>query len=514
MELKLVHILGPILATVAMLFYGRNMVARQEGRKVNLAPTFTLIAGALIFRSFFGDGTLLDRICLCLMDFGIALVIDSRYLKMKNSHSKVFWVPGILALVVSFIIYFIASLFGLSVNGMFDSSPEPQRNAQVLVELGPDDSMAELEDLLDEYDAVYEDAFPAIGLAEDEDLGQTWLVKLPKDKETAFLEAVRKDKENVDFAEDNFIMRMEPPAQPKRRKEKDIKGYLANDPGIDEQWWLPKEKANAIHGLLKENKPKKKAVVAIVDTGVDNKHEDLKGVFGKGRDKGDKSGHGTHCAGLAGAATNNKRGVASLNWEGRFIEIRSYKGLGDKGSGSVRQVARAITDAADGGADVISLSLGSSMGARVQRNAIRYARKKGCIVVAAAGNSYGANAKNYYPASIDGVICVAAVDRSLARSHFSNINTSLKMPLAAPGTEVYSTYPNGEYKALNGTSMATPIVSGLLGVIRAYMPDIKAEEAYKLVNETAQTVAASKEVGRVVDPLATLEKILGKSSEN
>ena len=514
MEVKLIHILGPILATVAMLFYGRNMVAREQGRKVNLAPTLTLVAGALLFRAFWGDGTFLDRICLCLMDFGIALIIDSRYLKVKKSHPKVFWVPGILALIVSFIIYFIASLFGWTVNGMFDPGEEIKRDGQVIVELGPDDSMEELEGVLEQFDAVYEDAFPAIGLGEDEDLGQTWLVKLPADKETAFLEMVRKDKENVDFAEDDIAFKMEPPKQPKARKEKDVKGYLANDPGIDEQWWFPKEKANAIHGLLKENKPKKKAIVAIVDTGVDNKHEDLKGVFGDSKGKGDKQGHGTHCAGLAGAATNNKRGVASLNWEGRFIEIRSYKGLSDNGSGTAAKVSRAITDAADGGADVISLSLGSPMYSRTQKNAIKYALKKGCIIIAAAGNSHGADAKNYYPASTDGVICVSAVNRQLERSFFSNINTSLKMPLGAPGSEVYSTYPKGEYKAMNGTSMATPIVAGLMGVIRAYKPDISAQDAWKLANETAQEVPASIEVGRVIDPLATLEKLLGKSSAN
>lgn len=512
MEIKLIHILGPILATVAMLFYGRSMVNKERGRSVNFAPAFTLIAGALIFRQVFGDGTFLDRICLSLLDFGIALIIDSRYLKVNRSHPKVFWVPGVLALIVSFIIYFIASLFGWTVNGMFDGMHEPDRNAQVIIELGPDDNMGELEGLLEEYDAVYEDAFPAIGLSEDVDLGQTWLVRLPQDQEIAFLKAVRADKENVDFAEDNFLFKLDPPSAPKKITDQETAGYLANDPGIDQQWWLPVEKANAIHALLKENKPKKKAIVAIVDTGVDNKHEDLKGIFGKSRDKGDKQGHGTHCAGLAGAATNNGRGIASLNWEGRFIEIRAYKGLSDKGSGTSSQVARAITDAADGGADVISLSLGGRQQSRTQRNAVKYALGKGCIVVAAAGNSYGQDSKNYTPAGIDGVICVAAVDQTLGRSFFSNINTSLKMPLAAPGSEIYSTYPGGEYRSMNGTSMATPIVSGLMGVLRAYKPDISAEEAWKLANETAQQVPASNEVGRVIDPLAALQKVLGKTS--
>ena len=253
-------------------------------------------------------------------------------------------------------------------------------------------------------------------------------------------------------------------------------------------------------------------MVAIVDTGVDGKHEDLKSVMGKTQGKkGDRDvqGHGTHCAGLAGAATNNKTGIASLNWEGKFIEVRGYKGLNDNGTGSMWQVARAITQAAEDEADVISLSLGSyGKAPKVQRDAIAYALKQGCIVVAAAGNSYGDDAKNHAPCNIKGVIAVSAVAKDMSRSFFSNINTSLDMPIAAPGTNVYSTFPDGEYKFLNGTSMATPIVSGMLGIVRAYQPEISATEAYKLINDAAQTVKASDEVGKVVDPLATIQELV------
>ena len=459
MEIKLIHILGPVLATVAMLFYGNLMVRRQYGRRINVFPTLIMVMSAILFRQFTGDGTFLDRICLTLLDFGLAMIIDSGYLKAKKAHPKVFWVPGILALIVSFIIYFIASLFGWTVNGMFDES-EPILQEEVLLELGPDDDISELDDVLSMYDAEWEKAFPMVDLEEDEDLAQYFIVRVPREKEAEFLREVRKDKENVDSAEENTMISLDDPKAPNTKRRKGVDGFLANDPAINNQWWLPAEKANAIHELLRQNKPKKKAIVAIVDTGVDSKHEDLKSVMGSKQGKKgdrDKQGHGTHCAGLAGAATNNKKGIASLNWEGKFVEIRGYKALNDNGSGTMWQVARAITAAADDKADVISLSLGSRGKApKVQRDAIEYAFKQGCIVVAAAGNSYGEDAKNHAPSNVDGVISVSAVQKDLSRSFFSNINTSLERPIAAPGTEVYSTFPEGEYKFLNGTSMATP----------------------------------------------------------
>ncbi len=511
MEIKLIHILGPVLATVAMLFYGNLMVRRQHGRRINVVPTLAMIIGAILFRQFTGDGTFLDRICLTLLDFGIAMIIDSGYLKAKKAHPKVFWVPGILALIVSFIIYFIASLFGMTVNGLFDAS-EPELREEVLMELGPDDDISEMEDVLYMYDAEWERAFPMVDLSEDEDLAQYYIVRVPREKEAELIAELRKDKENVDSAEENTMVTLDDPEAPNVKRRKGSDGFLTNDPDISNQWWLTADKANAIHELLKKNKPKKKAVVAIVDTGVDGKHEDLKSVMGGKQGKrgdSDKQGHGTHCAGLAGAATNNKKGIASLNWEGKFIEVRGYKGLGDNGTGSIWQVASAITSAAEDKADVISLSLGSRGKApKVQRDAIEYALKQGCIVVAAAGNSFGEDAKDHTPSNVDGVISVSAVAKDLSRSFFSNTNTSLEMPIAAPGTEIYSTIPGGEYKFMSGTSMATPIVAGLLGIVRAYQPDIKAKDAYKLINDNAQTVPASKDVGKVIDPLKTVQTLV------
>lgn len=526
MELKLIHILGPVLATVAMLFYGRAMV-NKGGRSINVASTFALMGGAILFRVMFGEGTFLDRICLILMDFGIAMIIDSRYLKANNSHPKVFWVPGLLALIVSFLIYFAASLFGWTVNSMFElmdpdepaavelaALPPADLRGEVLLELGPDDQIEELAPLMEKFQATYEDAFPMIDMEESEDLAQVWLVRMPEANEAAFLEEVKKDKENVDYAAENLVVTLDPNEGPGDASAVS-RGFITNDPGVSQQWWFTAEETNQLHTLLKENEPKKKAIVAIVDTGVDTDHEDLTGVSNSDKGKpGDKQGHGTHCAGLAGAATNNGTGVASMNWEGKFIELRSYKALNDNGSGSIFKVARAIISAAEDGADVVSLSLGmrERFPNKIQVDAVKYALEQGCIVVAAAGNDYGEDAKSHSPSNIDGVIAVAAVDRTLHRSFFSNINTSLKMPLAAPGSDIFSTFPKGEYRSFNGTSMATPVVSGLMGIMRAYDPDITAEEAWKLARDTGQEIDDSHEVGIYVNLLKAVDTVIGEKS--
>lgn len=519
MELKLVHVLGPILATVAMLFYGRILVRREKGRSVRIGPALLLIAAAISFRILFGDGTFLDRICLVLMDFGIAMIVDSAYLRSQRTKSAVFWVPGVLALLVSFGIYFVASLFGWTVSGLFDESAEAQAPktgivdtksmATVLVELGPDDRIEELQPLLDRYQANAKRALPFVEINEDEDLAQYFAVTLPQPYAQEFLENVRKDKENVDQADLNYAVDLDLPAA--RAATAATGDYIADDPGIRQQWWLPVDKANRIHELLRTHPPQRKARVAIVDTGVDDGHGDLRAVFAPSAGAGDPHGHGTHCAGLAGAATNNGQGIASLNWEGRFIEILAFKALDQTGHGEILRVATAIAAAAEAGVDVISLSLGGHhpVTPQIEIDAIEYARKLGCIVVAAAGNDYGDDAREHSPANIAGVIAVAAIDATGARAPFSNVNTGLAMPIAAPGANIFSTTPEGKYDFKSGTSMATPIVAGLLGVLRAYNPDISGEDAWQLLHDSGATTGASAEVGHVVDIEAALRQVLG-----
>jgi thermitase len=504
MELKLIHILGPVIATVAMLFYGRAMVGRDRGRHVRVGPAIILILGAILFRQFTGDGTFLDRICLTLLDFGIAMIIDSAYLSAQRHHPKVFWVPGVLALAASFGLYFVASLFGWTVNSMFAETEQLSgQKTQVLMELGKDDQISEVQGILENYNATSSKVFADMTLEEDPDLSQFYLLEVPQEKAEALIADLSADTENVDAAELNGQISLHEPTLDATLPAS-TSSFYANDPGIASQWWLQDSASSGTFSLLANLPPQRRAKVAIIDTGVEAQHEDLSGIFHKSPGDHDGNGHGTHCAGLAGAVTNNGIGMASFNWEGKFIEISSYPALTASGHGDHISLARAIRDAARDGADVISMSLGMQRKApKILLEAADYAQKSHCILVAAAGNDYGADARQQCPANIPGVICVAAVNNQLARSPFSNFNTGLAMPIAAPGQEIYSTYPGGQfdqYKELSGTSMATPIVAGLIGVLRAYAPRITAQEAWQILHDTGTTLSDSKDIGRLISP--------------
>ncbi|MBK9449711.1 MAG: S8 family serine peptidase [Bacteroidetes bacterium] len=513
MEIKLIHILGPVFATVAMFFYGRALVDRDKGRQVNIFPTLILIGGALTFIFFTANGTLLDRICYLLLDIGIAMIIDSRYLAYHRAHPKVFWVPGLLAVMISLGIWGTAWAFGWKITTMWQQPTThalESKSGEILLELGSDDEINELEGLMEKYDATYSRAFPMISEDEDGDLAQFYLVDVKDgDRVGEFLSEANADDENIDDAALNGPMQLELPPSNPNLLSNPAGDFLANDPDITQQWWLQLAVANGVHEMLRDASPKRKAIVAIIDTGVDGDHPDLRKIFGKSPGDTDGHGHGTHCAGLAGASTNNGLGMASFNWEGRFIEIRGYQALGKNGQGTDYSVASAMMAAIEDGADVLSMSLGSNRPApKVQREAVEYALRKRCIVVAAAGNDYGSDARKHSPVGVKGVIGVAAVGPDFQRTTFSNINTNLGMPIAAPGLDIFSTIPGGNYTSMSGTSMATPIVSGLIGVMRSIDPSLDAPAAWKILNETGRTGPSFEEVGAVIEPYAALARVL------
>ncbi|HLE76823.1 MAG TPA: S8 family peptidase [bacterium] len=219
--------------------------------------------------------------------------------------------------------------------------------------------------------------------------------------------------------------------------------------------------------------------VAVVDTGVDNSNPDLPAVVAQkdfinnDNNAEDDNGHGTHVAGTIGALTNNGTGVAGANW---LVSLMAAKVLNASGSGSYAAVANGITWAADNGAKVINLSLGGSVPSTTLKNAVNYAWNKGVVLACAAGNS-GTQAKSY-PGAYDRCIAVAATDQNDAKASFSNYGSKW-VDVAGPGVAILSTTPNTSvylntqygyfmnYDALNGTSMATPHVAGLAGLVWA-----------------------------------------------
>jgi thermitase len=264
--------------------------------------------------------------------------------------------------------------------------------------------------------------------------------------------------------------------------------------------------------ILKTAKPKKEALIAILDTGVDAAHEDLAANFSSTQAKydTDKAGHGTHCAGIAAAVSNNGKGVASFSQTNDYVQVTSIKVLGDGGFGTQQMIINGILEAADRKADVISLSLGgpsSQARQRAYEKAVKYANDKGAIIVVAAGNS-NRSAREFTPANVPGVIAVSAVDTLLNRASFSNFVQGMDMALAAPGVKIYSTFPGGQYQALNGTSMATPYVAGILGLLKSLKPDLTTKEAYRILNETGLETGSKAETGKLIQPADAVKRVL------
>lgn len=261
-----------------------------------------------------------------------------------------------------------------------------------------------------------------------------------------------------------------------------------NDPGYAaQQWSLPKVQADRAWPLWI---PKTSTVIAIVDTGVAMDHPDLASKIYRNAggqaigydfvngdaDPTDDNGHGTHCSGIAAGQVNNGVGIAGVaGWSGGPLssdtdgtKIMPVKVLAANGSGSLSAVVSGIVFAADNGAKVICLSLGSTSTATTFANAVAYAWAKGCVVVAAAGNS-GSSVKTY-PAAYPNVISVAATDNTDKLATFSNF--SAWVTCAAPGVGIYSTVPGNGYESWNGTSMAAPLVAGEVALLASHAPKL------------------------------------------
>lgn len=223
-------------------------------------------------------------------------------------------------------------------------------------------------------------------------------------------------------------------------------------------------------------------LVSVIDTGGSFDHPDLKDQYIAGRDfvKGtndpiDENGHGTHVAGIIGAAGDNKIGVAGVNWKVRIMPLRF---LDKDGKGKTSDGVSAILYAADHGARVMNCSWGGSSYSSALKDAIDYAYGKGTLMVAAAGNdSSDTDSKPQYPSAIDspGVVSVAATKSGSKLASFSNYGRTT-VHVGAPGSGIFSTYLAGDYRSLSGTSMAAPMVSGVAGLILAQAPNLSTLE--------------------------------------
>lgn len=238
--------------------------------------------------------------------------------------------------------------------------------------------------------------------------------------------------------------------------------------------------------------------VAVLDTGCDTDHPDLKDRIIGGRnftsdDGGDPekyedyNGHGTHVAGTI-AASMNLTGVAGVAPEANLLIL---KVLGKNGSGKYDWIIKAISYAIEQKADIISMSLGGPSDVKELHDVVIEAVNAQILVVCAAGNEGDGNESTDelgYPGCYNEVISVGAIDLERHSSDFTNSNN--QVDVVAPGEKVTSTYLNGKYATLSGTSMATPHVAGSLALIKVlskstYERDLTESELYaQLIKRT------------------------------
>ena len=322
----------------------------------------------------------------------------------------------------------------------------------------------------------------------------------------------------VAYAEPNFQIKLDDPIQKDPARDTVFREPSAshpNDPQFGDQWALNNQgqdggKDRADIDALKawvKTKGSSDVVVAVLDSGVDFTHVDLRenmwirpegvpaytddelGSFNdingfNGTDKiadpMDDNGHGTHCAGIIGAEGDNGEGIAGVNWH---VKIMPLKFLGRGGFGSVDDAIEAINYAIDRkkhgvNIRVISASWGSTTNSKALEDTIRAAGEAGILFVAAAGNDGSDNDRRaHYPSNYDlpNVISVAALDRNDNLASFSNFGVKT-VHIAAPGKDILSTWLNDGYREASGTSMATPYVSGVAALIIANEPTISMEK--------------------------------------
>ena len=248
---------------------------------------------------------------------------------------------------------------------------------------------------------------------------------------------------------------------------------VAVDPPADQPWGIVAVKAFEAHDITQGAG----VTVCVVDTGVDDSHQELVGqvVDGENTIPGavapnghpiyfDDMGHGTHVSGTIAAKGVKIFGVAPQ------AQIYAVKAMNQDGEGEYSWIADGI-EACIGKAQIISLSLGGSNNKLIKK-AVQDAQAAGLLVIAAAGNDSGPVG---YPAAYPGVIAVSAVDQNLKFAKFSSYGKQIAF--AAPGVKVLSSLPGDKYAAWDGTSMATPHVAGVAALmLSAQKLELKADQ--------------------------------------
>lgn len=315
--------------------------------------------------------------------------------------------------------------------------------------------------------------------------GGLWQISLEKYTTVSDALALYRSDPRVDFAQPDYKIQVQ---------------LTPNDPYLTggKLWGLTQISAPAAWNTTTGSSS---LIVGVIDTGIDYTHPDLLAnlwhnpgeSFSNGRDNDadgivndyyganfvdpahptgnvwDDNGHGTHVAGIIGAVGNNGVGVVGVNWH---VQLMALKFLDASGSGYTSGAVEAIDYALAHGARVLNASWGGGGFDQALSDALTRAKNAGVLFVAAAGNAGQNNDSTpNYPSNYaqDNVIAVAASDQTGHPAWFTNYGATT-VDLYAPGVNIWSTWPGGGFKALSGTSMATPFVTGAVALLEAAHP--------------------------------------------
>ena len=329
----------------------------------------------------------------------------------------------------------------------------------------------------------------------------------------------------VEYAEENYEIRIpdsfDSPLVP----------VLPHDPQFGEQWALAnsgqrggKEGADISATLAwATTTGSEDLVVAVLDSGVDYNHEDLKpnmwtrpasmeayqdddlgtiddergfNAIDNASDPMDQNGHGTHCAGIIGAEGENNIGIAGVNWKVRIMPLK-FMNAGGFGTtkDAIEAINYVIARKKDGvNVRIISASWGSTQKSRALEDVIRKAYENDILFVAAAGNASVNNDRSpHYPSSynVPNVVSVAALDRNDQLAKFSNFGVK-SVAVAAPGVDILSTWLGNAYEEKSGTSMATPVVSGVAALILSENQGMSVDDLRKKLLASTDPIVALK----------------------
>jgi len=376
---------------------------------------------------------------------------------------------------------------------------------------------------------------------EDENLRNIFLIEFPKDEDVSKLVNDLNFDDNTVYSEPNFITETSRIELDGVAAKANSLSLQPNDPFIQQQWALPK--TNSFQAWSLVGNPSNTPIIAVIDTGVQWDHLDLVNniwtnigeipnnnidddnngyiddVHGwdfvettspcypredcsvEDNDPNDFHGHGTHVAGIAGAVTNNGIGIAGTcaNFCKIMVVRAGFSNIYQGGGLETDDIAQSLVYSADNGANIISMSFGG-LNSNLMQNAIDYAYSQGSVLVAAAGNDGTNDPLFSYPAAYPNVIAVGGSNQNDQRA-WEYTNHGAWVDISAPGTLILSTVsPTSNfqippftktcvsstecYQLLSGTSMSTPIVSGIIGLALAKSPTLSQNQILTLIHSS------------------------------